>query len=105
MIIFISVPNTTTENETILQLHPSNPIELTCLSNGIPLPIISWYKDGINLRNGYNNVSIVVNGNMSILTVTDLRGQQGGEYICNGSNVAGMSSVSFIVECELNAFH
>lgn len=81
-------------------LFPGTPIQLVCVSDGIPQPIISWYRDGTFLVNGTDGVSIVASWNDSLLTVTDSMGEQGGEYNCTGSNIAGSISIEFIVLCK-----
>ncbi len=81
-------------------LFPGTSVTLSCTSSGVPLPVIAWDRDGIMLMNGTGNVSIIINWDMSELTVLDNGGQQGGEYNCTGINVAGMTSVSFTVECK-----
>ena len=96
-----SVPNTTSENNFMMKLYPGIDVRLSCVSSGVPQPHISWFRDGFILMNGDDNVSIVAGGNISELTVTDIEGQQGGEYNCNGTNEAGTSSLIFTVECKL----
>ena len=51
--------------------------------------------------NSSGGVSIVSSWNTSELTVTDMVGQQGGEYNCSGTNLVGLSSLAFTVECKL----
>ena len=100
-IYYFVVPNTTSQSDAMLSLHPGQAIKLSCLSSGIPQPVLIWFRDGIRLANGVANTSIVTIGNMSQLTVADTHGQKGGQYICNGTNVVGSSALIFIVECKL----
>ncbi len=95
------VPNTTSESAIMKTLFPETSVTLSCTSSGVPQPVIAWDRDRILLMNGTGNVSIISYGNISELTVLDNGGQQGGEYNCTGINVAGMTSVSFLVECNL----
>ena len=97
----LSVPNTTSESASIIILYPGIDFTLSCVSSGIPQPLLTWYRDGVALMNGSGGVSIVSSWNTSELTVTDMGGQQGGEYNCSGTNAAGLSSLAFTVECKL----
>ena len=84
-----------------MKLFPAIPVNLSCTSYGVPQPTLSWYKDGTALSNGVNGVTITNNLNSSDLSVIDVGGQQGGDYNCTASNVAGTSSIVFSVQCEL----
>ena len=95
------MPNTTSENASIMMLYPGMDVYLSCVSSGIPQPLLTWYRDGVVLMDGSGGVSIVSSWNTSELTVTDIGGQQGGQYNCSGTNAAGLSSLVFSVECKL----
>jgi len=87
-----------------MSLFPGTSVTLSCTSSGVPQPVIAWYRNGIMLMNGTGNVSIISNWNMSVLTVWDSAGQQGGQYNCSGINVAGVTSILFTVECKCYEF-
>jgi len=81
-------------------LFPGTPVQLVCVSSGVPQPTITWIRDGAILMNGTGGVSITYTWNTSELTVWDVNGEQGGDYNCTSSNVAGSASVMFEIECE-----
>ena len=86
----------------MMNLYPGMDVRLSCVSNGVPQPLLSWYRNGFARMNGSSGVFIADSGNLSELVVTDMMGQQDGEYSCNGTNVAGVTSVTFTVECKCN---
>ncbi len=64
------------------------------------MPSLSWYRNGMVLVNGTGGIVISSDMYASYLVVMDSVGLQGGEYNCTGVNVAGDSSIIFIVECK-----
>ena len=97
---YITVPNTTSDNASMLVLRPGTDVHLSCTSVGAPQALLSWFRDGIAIMNGSGGVLITATDDTSELVVTDSMGRQGGEYNCSGSNIVGRSSVVFIVECK-----
>lgn len=86
----------------MMMLLPGKAVHLLCDSTGVPQPVLTWYRDGALLLHGSEGVTILDRRNSSELMVVDSMGQQGGEYNCSGSNVAGRTSVTFTVQCKYN---
>jgi len=101
LLFFSVVPNTTSPSEIQMSLHPGQIIRLSCWSSGFPQPLIIWHRDDVQLVDRTANVQILTMGNLSELYVRDLFGENGGQYKCNGTNVAGSSSLLFMIACEL----
>ena len=67
----------------------SETVSFTCSASGIPLPDISWYKDGIPLDSLTDNITESRNGTVSIssvLVLSDLILSDAGVYSCNASH-------------------
>ncbi|XP_062857960.1 hemicentin-1 [Trichomycterus rosablanca] len=69
-----------------------NPVALTCEASGIPLPVITWLKDGqpISLSGSVR----VISGGRS-LRLTHASVEDAGRYTCVVSNVAGEDRKNF----------
>lgn len=93
------VPTIASENADMMELFPGENVAVSSEFRGIPYPSLNWSRDGVPLKDGADGVTIMTTGNTSVLTVTDSRGQSGGQYRVNASNVAGFSSLGFTVEC------
>ena len=108
---FISL---STENTSIFEFPVdrtadiSETVSFVCSASGIPLPDISWYKDGSLLDNVTNNITETFNGTSSITSVLMLDNlvlSSAGEYSCNASNDFNGSdsrTFTFAVESELS---
>ncbi|XP_013862624.1 hemicentin-1 isoform X1 [Austrofundulus limnaeus] len=66
-------------------------LNLECRANGIPVPRLSWLKDGVSLE-GSDMHRISVTSDGSTLTLTRLGPQDSGTYTCLAVNPAGQES-------------
>ncbi|NXV13679.1 HMCN1 protein, partial [Cepphus grylle] len=81
-----------------LSVIVNNPLELLCISSGIPVPIISWMKDGRPLLqndNGTPRVRILSNGRYLQINNADL--SDTASYTCVASNIAGKMTREFML--------
>ncbi|XP_056893820.1 hemicentin-1 isoform X2 [Takifugu flavidus] len=69
-----------------------NPIALSCEASGIPLPAISWLKDGHPVK--VSSSVHVLSGGRS-LHLTHAAVEDGGRYTCVVSNIAGEERKNF----------
>lgn len=72
-----------------LQVFVREPFNLTCITSGRPLPVVSWFKDGVPL---VNNSRIIVGANT--VSISDSIVNDTGIYTCTGTNAAGTTSHS-----------
>ncbi|KAJ8034743.1 Protein turtle-like B [Holothuria leucospilota] len=57
---------------------------LQCLSDGVPVPTVTWYKQGEQLR---SSRYLTVEGDT--ITFNDVRREDGGSYLCRAENSEG----------------
>ena len=98
-VIVTSFPNHT-------RLFPGDNVLIQIYFYGLPVPTLSWLRDGIPFMNNTDGASYVIGANSSILSVIDTTGQSGGRYAANASNSGGFTLREFIIECKClsNAF-
>ena len=70
---------------------------IKCIVSGAPLPTISWEKDDSILLDD-DRTQFSFNGNMSILTITDITVLDYGLYSCVGTSDIGRASQEFPIE-------
>lgn len=63
---------------------PGSNVSFQCNATGIPDPVITWTKEGMDLPRKH----LVAN---DMLTLTRLVGSDEGRYLCTATNVAGFS--------------
>ena len=71
-------------------------LELECTVSGVPVPVVTWFKDGQQLTLSANNVTISIrNDGVSILRIhTTTEGSN--RYMCIGTNAAGSVNSSIL---------
>lgn len=62
-----------------MKVQMGHPVELPCIVQGVPEPIITWTKDG-------KTYPVSADGSLALSTV-DLKDE--GTYTCTASNMAG----------------
>ncbi|GIY20735.1 peroxidasin [Caerostris darwini] len=71
-----------------------NVVELICLVEGLPLPLLSWSKDGFPVRIG-NRVKLLKNA--TTLRIEAVREEDGGIYTCHAENESGQRNSSALL--------
>ncbi|MBN3299469.1 HMCN1 protein, partial [Amia calva] len=72
-----------------------NPVTLTCESNAIPPPKLSWFRDGKQLGTG-DGVILLPGGH--ILQILRVRVEDAGKYTCQAMNEAGEDRMHYELE-------
>uniref|UniRef100_A0A915JT26 Uncharacterized protein n=1 Tax=Romanomermis culicivorax TaxID=13658 RepID=A0A915JT26_ROMCU len=67
-------------------------VKLAVKVDGRPMPEVKWYKNGKELFDG-KRVRIEHYGNTSVLTITEMRGDDEGEYLVTASNKKGSVAI------------
>ncbi|CAL1281786.1 unnamed protein product [Larinioides sclopetarius] len=73
--------------------HSGDTISLKCVTTGNPTPRITWYLDDIPIDQGPRVTAVDRIGDLghvtSILNISEARGEDSGEYRCQGENDVG----------------
>ncbi|XP_028269954.1 hemicentin-1 isoform X2 [Parambassis ranga] len=72
-----------------------HPVSLSCESNAIPPPKLSWYKDGQKLSSA-DGVVLLPGG--QVLQITRVQKEHAGKYTCQAVNEAGEDRMHFELE-------
>ena len=81
---------------TVSRLHGSD-LTLTCNATGVPVPTLSWLKDGNTLQmvQGTTITITTLNNTVySVLSINPLTYEHAGVYTCLGSNVLPNGTVT-----------
>ncbi|NWQ77372.1 HMCN1 protein, partial [Columbina picui] len=79
-----------------LSVVVNNPLELLCISSGIPVPKISWMKDGRPLLQN-DNVHVL----RDVLRITSAQVEDTGRYTCLASSPAGDDDKEYLVRVHV----
>ncbi|XP_062437683.1 hemicentin-1 [Rhea pennata] len=79
-----------------LSVVVNNPLELLCISTGIPVPKISWMKDGRPLLQN-DNVHVL----REVLRITSAQVEDTGRYTCLASSPAGDDDKEYLVRVHV----
>ncbi|OXB56883.1 hypothetical protein ASZ78_013391 [Callipepla squamata] len=79
-----------------LSVIVSNPLELLCIATGIPIPKISWMKDGHPLLQN-ENIHVLREG----LRITSTQVEHAGRYMCLASSPAGDDDKEYLVRVHV----
>ena len=63
-----------------------DPVMLTCVSQGIPPPTVTFYFNGEEMK---EDDLITINDTNHIVTITSVDESHDGEYSCSANSVAG----------------
>ncbi|XP_068809626.1 hemicentin-1 isoform X3 [Struthio camelus] len=80
-----------------LSVVVNNPLELLCVSTGIPIPTISWMKDGRPLLQN-DNVHVLRG---EVLRLTSAQVEDTGRYTCLASSPAGDADKEYLVRVHV----
>ncbi|XP_075792870.1 hemicentin-1 isoform X2 [Pelodiscus sinensis] len=83
------------EKVTNVSVVVNQPVNLICEVSGNPFPIITWYKDDVQVLES-NTLQISHNG--KILKLLKVATADGGQYSCKATNIAGSSEKLFHVD-------
>uniref|UniRef100_A0A8C3XYG7 Hemicentin-1 n=1 Tax=Catharus ustulatus TaxID=91951 RepID=A0A8C3XYG7_CATUS len=79
-----------------LSVIVNNPLELLCISSGIPIPKISWMKDGRPLLQT-DNIHIL----REAIRITSAQVEDTGRYTCLASSPAGDDDKEYLVRVHV----
>uniref|UniRef100_A0A8C4UE85 Hemicentin-1 n=1 Tax=Falco tinnunculus TaxID=100819 RepID=A0A8C4UE85_FALTI len=85
-----------TDEPEELSVIVNNPLELLCISSGIPVPKISWMKDGRPLLQN-DNVHVL----REVLRIASAQVEDTGRYTCLASSPAGDDDKEYLVRVHV----
>lgn len=81
--IFLSVSPVIVTFKDNITVNESQALALPCSATGYPQPVISWYKKDGSLPDGRFEY------NSQHLTISNIKYEDRGEYVCTASNTVG----------------
>ena len=72
---------------------------LSCDFDGVPIPTVEWLRNGNLLLSSDSDphISITTDSDSSLLELTNLQRDSGGQYICRATNVVGDGSTMVMI--------
>lgn len=74
-----------------MDLPNGEPLQLKCKVGGYPPPKMTWYKDGVPLKNE-QPYEISSRGGESVMKIPVCEEEDGGEYTCLATNPTGQDT-------------
>ncbi|XP_030223711.1 vascular endothelial growth factor receptor kdr-like isoform X1 [Gadus morhua] len=81
------------QNLTNQEVNSSSTLTLDCLVSGVPKPLITWFKNNIQVQEGPG----ITLGESGVLTIERVKKEDEGLYECLASNVEGSIRTSAVV--------
>ncbi|CAG9821890.1 unnamed protein product [Phaedon cochleariae] len=76
---------------------PGGTVRLECVASGTPAPLITWFKDDVEI---ISEGRTTVSEDGTLVLIREVREEDGGLYVCEASNEMGMREVSAEVKVE-----
>ncbi|XP_026558988.1 hemicentin-1 [Pseudonaja textilis] len=76
----------------------NKPISLLCEVSGDPFPVITWYKDDVQVLEG-SSLQVLENG--KLLKLLKVATHDAGQYSCKATTIAGSSEKFFTVDVQV----
>ena len=98
---FIAPPVLTTTLQTI-HAALGDSVSLTCTSEGSPPDTFTWIKDGVQLQNNINTISVTYTGSAAIFqstySIINFSSSDIGTYTCTVTNPIGSASLDIVLD-------
>ncbi|XP_069954965.1 protogenin-like isoform X3 [Cherax quadricarinatus] len=80
-------------------------VRITCSTEGLPSPEISWYRNGVSIpvsaRHKFHTIASEKNSTKQQLVITDIRIGDSGFYQCVVKNWVGVASEGFLLTVDV----
>ena len=98
---FIAPPVLTTTLQTI-HAALGDSVSLTCTSEGSPPDTFTWIKDGVQLQNNINTISVTYTGSAAVFqstySISNFSSSDIGTYTCTVTNPIGSASLDIVLD-------
>ncbi|XP_064396706.1 hemicentin-1-like isoform X2 [Halichondria panicea] len=88
------MPSIASSNPASNMVFITETISLSCISDSVPVSVITWFHEGSLLTNGAGGAIITLAGGSSTLMRSGLTTASGGTYTCVATNVVGSANAS-----------
>ncbi|XP_064396997.1 opioid-binding protein/cell adhesion molecule homolog [Halichondria panicea] len=88
------MPSIASSNPASNMVFITGTISLSCISDSVPVSVITWLHEGSLLSNGVGGAIINSAGGFSNLMRSELTTTSGGTYTCVATNVVGSANAS-----------
>ena len=89
MILISVTPRVSTQEMASQNANVGDALELVCFFQSVPLPDGVFLRDGVMLDESDPRITVITTNTSSTLTLTDIRGDEGGVYSCRLNNSIG----------------
>ena len=98
------MPSIASSNPASNMVFITGTISLSCISDSVPVSVITWFHEGSPLSNGAGGAIINSAGGSSTLMRSRLTTTSGGTYSCVATNVvcSAYASVEVIIQGKLH---
>lgn len=76
----------TTLDKKEIRKNLGEPLRLQCTFSGIPVPVVSWYKDGQLFQADANDTRISFNERDTMVDIKFIKMEDEGKYRCEATN-------------------
>lgn len=94
LFVFLSAPPQFTAKPQSVEVTTDGPTVLKCTVTGLPLPLLSWFKNGNELISNGKTTTITHYSGGTDLTISSLSASDGGIYQCFAKNEVGSIQTS-----------
>ena len=94
MLIFSDAPEVSTTEKSMQNVMAGNAIELTCNFDAVPTPDATFIQNGVAIDESDPRVTVVTTQDSSTLTLTNIAGDEGGNYNCLLHNTHGSMEIN-----------
>lgn len=76
----------TTLDQKEIRKNLGEPLRLQCKFSGIPVPVVTWYKDGLLFQADVNDTRISFNEKDTMVDIKFIKMEDEGKYRCEATN-------------------
>ncbi|CAL4068752.1 unnamed protein product, partial [Meganyctiphanes norvegica] len=90
-VLLVLVPPLMTEEPSDFYGGPGTPATFSCVADGVPVPFVTWTKNGQRLRTAGR---MIISQDGQTLRINHIKTSDEGEYTCRAENEYGITEIS-----------